>query len=258
MHIRKGSPQGIALVTRELTEIARLSPNDVLAQLASSPEGLDEKEAQERLHFHGPNDVTYQTGWHRIWHYFERLRNDLLLPVLAVAVILIFIGKLGTAWIISAVLLASVFFTLVHINRSGKELNKLWSVVGITAKIYRRNLGESRSAETETGQAFRKLPLRQLVPGDVIALAMGDKVPADVRLIKSDNIVLSQLVLSGALVPVKKSADAYTGDATNPFDLANICLMGSSVVSGSGVGVVILTGTRTWLGVTKAWRQRRK
>jgi len=257
MQIKKGMPRGLAATISELTDIARLSPSDVLERLESSPEGLAQSEVEERLRNFGLNNAACEAGWDRIWHYFERLRNDLLLPVLAVAVILIFIGKAGTGSVIAAVLIASVFLSLVHTYRSRKDLKKLWGETGMTAKVHRKNHGQDRSAEMDMGPKFKKIPLRQLVPGDVITLEAGDKVPADVRLIISDNMMFSQKLLSGSLLPVRKSADADTGNATNPFDLSNICLMGSGVVSGSGVGVVILTGTRTWLGVTRAWRRRK-
>ncbi|HTP64965.1 MAG TPA: cation-transporting P-type ATPase [Geobacteraceae bacterium] len=255
MQTKEVMPRGLNATISTLAEFARLSPTDALARLESSPEGIYQKEAEERLRIHGRNEVAHETGWDRIRHYFEHLRNDLMLPVIATAVFLILIGKTGAGWIISLVLLVSVLLSLVHSYRSGKELKKLCSKIGLTAKVHRRSHGEVLSAETDTGLAFRKIPLRLLVPGDLIALEVSDRVPADVRLIKSENLVLSQSLLSGSLLPVKKSADADTGDAENPFDVQNICLMGSAVVSGSAVGLVILTGTRTWLGVTRAWRR---
>ena len=258
MQTKKVMPRGLAATISELTEIARLSPIDALERLESSQEGLEENEVEERLLIHGPNDVAREAGGERVWLYFERLRNDLLLPVLAVAVLLIFIGKAATGGVIATVLLVSIFLSLVHTYRFRKDLNKLWSETGMTAKVHRRNHGEDRSAETDAGREFRKLPLRKLVPGDVITLAAGDKVPADVRLIKADNMVLSQSLFSGSLFPVNKSADEDTREAANPFDLENICLMGSAVVCGSALGLVIQTGARSWLSVTRAWRRRGK
>jgi len=258
MQIKKVIPRGLAATISELTDFARLSPNDALARLESSPEGLDEKVAEERLRIYGQNDVARETGWQRIWRYFERTRNDLMLPVLAVALFLLFIGKAGTGGVIAAVLLVSIILSLVQTYRSRKDLNKLWSETGMTAKVHRRTHGENRSARTDAGQESRKIPLRQLVPGDIITLAGGDKVPADVRLIKANNMVLSQSLVSGSLLPVRKSVNADARDAANPFDLENICLMGSAVVSGSGEGVVILTGARSWFSVTRAWRRHGK
>ncbi len=113
MQIKKGMPQGLAATISELTDIARLSPIDVLVRLKSPQEGLDQREVEERLLNYGLNNAACEAGWDRIWHYFERLRNDLLLPVLAAAMILIFIGKAGTGCVIAAVLFASVFLSLV-------------------------------------------------------------------------------------------------------------------------------------------------
>jgi Mg2+-importing ATPase len=258
MQIKKVMSLGLSATIRELTEIARLSPSDVLAQLSSSPEGLYQREAEEQLRIYGQNDAVCEARWDRIWRYFERLRNNLILPMVSATVVLIFIGKTDAGWVMSMVLLISVFLTLAYSCFFGNYRKKLRSVTGLTAKLHRRDHGDDCSTETDSGLIFRKIPLPMLVPGDVIAFAAGDKVPADVRLIKADNMMIDQSLFSGSSLPVKKHAEADFANASNSIDLENICLMGSSVVCGSGVGVVLLTGTRTWFGRTKAWRNYKK
>ena len=250
MRINNLKFHGLAATRDVLIEMARLSPTDALATLSSSAEGLDEKEAARRLHIYGLNDVICEAGSAKTWQYFERLRNNLVLPVLTVAVVLLFIGKTGAGGIIAAFLASTLFWSWGRSRSSTKMHKKLWSEIGLTAKVRRKNSEEGRWSGVAVQQEFRKIPLRELVPGDIVALETGDRVPADVRLLKVKDLVVNQTLLSCAEGMITKST-------IEPFELEGICLMGSQVVSGSAEAVVVLTGVRTWFGATKAWRRLR-
>ena len=94
----------------------------------------------------------------------------------------------------------------------------------------------------------REIPLAGLVPGDVIQLAAGDMIPADIRLLTCKDLFLTQASLTGEAFPVEKfdAPDAVAGKA--PLELRNICFLGTSVESGSAIAVVVETGLKTYLG----------
>ena len=94
------------------------------------------------------------------------------------------------------------------------------------------------------------VPMRDLVPGDVILLAAGDMVPADVRLLQSKDLYVSQAALTGESLPVEKhgAVDANASATSNPLDLESLCFLGTAVVSGAASAVVVQTGGRTILG----------
>jgi P-type Mg2+ transporter len=119
--------------------------------------------------------------------------------------------------------------------RADNAAEKLKAMVTTTASVVRDN------KEVE-------LPLKLLVPGDIIHLAAGDMTPADVRILSAKDLFLNQAALTGESLPVEKKADIVAADIQNPLDLPNICFLGSNIESGSGTAVVINTGNRTYLG----------
>src|SRR5450759_4591945 len=94
----------------------------------------------------------------------------------------------------------------------------------------------------------KEVPLKFLVPGDIIRLAAGDMTPADIRVLSAKDLFLNQAALTGESLPVEKKAGLAPTDVQNPLDLPNICFLGSNVESGSGTAVVIHTGDLTYLG----------
>ncbi|MGD1041938.1 MAG: magnesium-translocating P-type ATPase, partial [Sedimentisphaerales bacterium] len=93
-----------------------------------------------------------------------------------------------------------------------------------------------------------EVSLKMLVPGDIIRLAAGDMVPADVRVLSAKDLFLNQAALTGEALPVEKKAAQASADVQNPLDLPNLCFLGSNVESGSATAVVIQTGNRTYFG----------
>ena len=123
-------------------------------------------------------------------------------------------------------------------------------MVLITATVRRQGPGAAKEHD--------EVPIEQLVPGDIVLLSAGDMIPADVRLISAKDLFVNQSTLTGEAMPLEKNAQPHAGAAETPFDLPNICFMGSVVVSGVGSGVVVLTGARTAFGqVAGAIAERR-
>jgi Mg2+-importing ATPase len=93
-----------------------------------------------------------------------------------------------------------------------------------------------------------EVPLRELVPGDVVLLSAGDMIPAELRVLAAKDLFVSQAAMTGESLPVEKFAELRKSDISNPLELDNILFMGTNVISGSATAVVIATGARTYFG----------
>ncbi|SUP86822.1 Mg(2+) transport ATPase protein B [Yersinia pseudotuberculosis] len=135
--------------------------------------------------------------------------------------------------------------------RTNKAAEALKSMVRTTATVLRRGHYGAKPTQQE-------IPINQLVPGDIILLSAGDMIPADLRLINSRDLFVSQAILTGEAIPVEKydamgcvsskSVDAGAGSEGELLELSNICLMGTNVASGTAMGVVVATGGHTYFG----------
>ena len=124
--------------------------------------------------------------------------------------------------------------------RADAAAEKLKAMIHVTATVVRDG-------------AAREMPLRDLVPGDIIKLAAGDMIPGDVRLLSSKDLFVSQGSLTGESLPVEKFHDPETKEESSPTELKNICFMGTSVESGTATAVVVTTACKpTWA----AWPAR--
>jgi Mg2+-importing ATPase len=119
--------------------------------------------------------------------------------------------------------------------RADNAAAKLQSMVGNSATTVRDGKG-------------MEVPLKMLVPGDIINLAAGDMVPADARVLSAKDLFLNQAALTGEALPVEKKAASASADIQNPLELPNLCFLGSNIESGSAVAVVLHTGSRTYFG----------
>ena len=131
--------------------------------------------------------------------------------------------------------LFSVFLRFFQELRSDKAAEKLKAMVSTVADVFRA--GEKK-----------EIPLKGLVPGDIILLSAGDMVPADVRLISAKDLHINQAPLTGEALPVEKSAEGLSNPTQDPLEMPNICFLGSNVEVGSATAVVVVTGSSTYLG----------
>src|ERR1017187_8026491 len=133
----------------------------------------------------------------------------------------------------------SVFLSYFQESRSSRAVEKLQKMVKTTVTVLRDG------KETE-------VPLEDIVPGDIVVLAAGSLIPADLRVLSAKDFFVTQSALTGESMPVEKGADANQPAGRAPFDFTNACFMGSNVLSGSARGGVIATGSRTYFGALAA------
>ena len=238
------STAGSAASSVTLGEVARCSPDEALQRLGSSANGLTTEEAEARLRSVGPNEVAHEVRHTILGEIISRSMNPLNLLLLTLAAASYFIGDQRAAFVIAVMVLLSVSLGFFQEHRSTKAADALRRMVLTNATVRRQDGG--------TAQGHSDVPIGHLVPGDIVLLSAGDMIPADVRLISANDLFVNQSTLTGEAMPLEKNAQPHVGSAETPFDLPNICFMGSAVVSGVGCGVVVLTGARTAFGQVAA------
>ncbi len=239
------APEGSAASGQALGEVACLSPEATLGRLDSQAEGLSANQVGERLAAVGPNQVAHQAHHTILGEVAGRSINPLNLLLLALATVSYVLGDQRAAIVIAVMVMLSITLGFIQEHRSNKAADDLRRMVLNKATVRRRRGEAVQEHVQESVQAQVEVPIDQLVPGDIVLLSAGDMIPADMRLISAKDLFVNQSSLTGEAMPLEKTAAAHAGTAETPFDLPNICFMGSAVVSGIGCGVVVLTGGRT-------------
>jgi Mg2+-importing ATPase len=216
-------------------EAARTDRDAALRMCGSATEGLTQAEAEHRLEVHGPNEIATQrpVGWPvRLLH---TLRNPLVILLAVLAAVSVATGDVSAAIVMTLMIVLGVALRFTQEARADAAAAALRAMIRVTATVLR------------DGKP-REVPLREIVPGDVVVLAAGDMIPADVRLLTAKDLFVSQSSLTGESLPVEK-ADTLAGvpDAS-PLECANLCFLGTSVQSGTATAVVVETGARTLFG----------
>jgi Mg2+-importing ATPase len=207
----------------------------LLQSLHTTPEGLTQAEAEQRARTWGPNEVAQERrrGW------FLRLliiiRNPLVILLTALSTISYVTGDARAGTVMACMVVLSVALRFVQEARADSAAAKLKAMIHVTATVIR-------------GGNAREIPLRDLVPGDVIKLSAGDMIPGDVRVISAKDLFVSQGTLTGESFPIEKFHDSEPAASQSPTELKNTCFMGTSVQSGTATAVVVVTGARTYLG----------
>ena len=220
------------------------SPEALLDALQSNPGGLDAVQIRARLQRDGLNEVSREKPPHWSLQLLRAFRNPFIVVLLVLAgVQLATDGNDLTGPLIIAVMVGiSVLLSFTQEYRSSRAAEQLKAMVRNTATV-RRRASDGHSEQIE-------VPVRELVVGDIVQLAAGDMVPADLRLLGAKDLFISQAILTGESVPVEKAAPAATvpGVVDDPLELASVCYMGTNVVSGTASAVVLATGARSYLG----------
>ncbi|EOU9562843.1 magnesium-translocating P-type ATPase [Cronobacter dublinensis] len=235
-----------------------------LARLQSDARGLTAQEACARLKTCGPNEVAHDNAPPALVQLLQAFNNPFIYVLMALALISFVTDyayplragqetDLTGVTIIVTMVLLSGLLRFWQEFRTNKAAQAVKAMVRTTATVLRRP-GLDEESEKQV------IAVEALVPGDIVLLSAGDRVPADLRLLASRDLFISQAILSGESLPVEKynitadvqgkgasSAQRPAADVNLP-DRSNICLMGTSVASGTARGVVVATGPQTWLG----------
>lgn len=245
-----------------IAQEAKNSVDQTLANLKCNRNGLTQDDAVERLEQFGVNQVAHEKAPHALVQLIAAFNNPFIFVLMVLAAISFFTDYWLPAQRGEETELTGVIIILVMVSLSGllrfwqeyrtnKAAETLKSMVRTTATVLRRS---SYSAQPLT----LEVPIRELVPGDIIKLSAGDMIPADVRLLASRDLFISQAILTGEAIPIEKydamgnvsqkSSEDEVSSEHALLELSNICLMGTNVASGTATAVVVATGGHTYFG----------
>ncbi|MBO9676655.1 MAG: magnesium-translocating P-type ATPase [Acidovorax sp.] len=252
--VSREPPPGL---TRDLLAAASAEAETLLAQLDTHADGLSAVQAEAIRDRVGPNEVEHErplSWWVHLWHCYRNPFNLLLTLLAAISYLT---EDMKAAIVISAMVLLSTLLRFWQEAKSNKAADALKAMVSNTATVIRRDISEDAAAEAARDFGVHlhvrparrvEVPIKLLVPGDLIALSAGDMVPADCRVLSAKDLFVSQAAMTGESMPVEKFATQRDAEVTNPLELDSIAFMGTNVVSGSATAVVLGTGNRTYFG----------
>jgi len=226
----------MAAPTTEAKKWHALEVSAVLAEIGVDPrQGLSTEEAEARLKKYGPNalpEAPPTPFWKRL---LEQLKGFVVLILIVATIISMAVGDWIEAGAILAIVVLNAFIGAIQESRAEQALQSLKKMAAPEAQVLRDGVRKT-------------IPARELVPGDIVLLEAGSIVPADLRLIETAQLRVDESSLTGESVPVDKDADAVLPEDTALADRVNMAFLGSTVVYGRGVGVVVATGSATVLG----------
>jgi len=212
-----------------------ISADEVVKQLATNGEkGLDATEASTRLRKYGPNRLPEGKKRGPFMRFLAQFNNILVYVLLGAGFTKLMLSLWVDAAIIFGVVVLNALLGFIQEGKAEKALDSIRNML-------------SAEARTVRGGETRMIAAEQLVPGDVVILESGDKIPADLRLIDTKNLRAEEAALTGESVPADKGTDTVPANAT-VGDRENMAFSGTMVVSGRATGVVVATGSETELG----------
>src|SRR5574344_2127944 len=214
-------------------KISKYNIDQVLSSFDSNINGLTNNKAKSKLNINGLNKVIKDDKKSWIYFFVLSFKDTFILILFVLATINFLMGdRLGSTIIVSIAFI-SAFIRFIQEYSVYKFNRKLKSMIYSSANVLRDN--KDKNIKTE-----------QIVVGDIVKLNAGSIIPADLLIINSQDLFINQSVFTGESVPVEKLN--INKDNKTIFDISNICLMGSSVISGVATGIVINTGFNTYLG----------
>jgi Ca2+-transporting ATPase len=206
----------------------------VLAQLSTSSAGLTEEVVRTRLEQHGPNELAEGQRVSPLKIFLDQFKSFLIIILLVAVGLSVILGESIDAIVIGAILLFAIGLGFIQEYRAERAMEALKRMAAPTATVIR-------------GGGEREIPARDVVPGDIIVLRTGDRIPADARIIEVANLKADEASLTGESIPVEKASMLLEGDI-EVAERKNMVFMGTAVVYGRGVGVVTATGMKTEFG----------
>jgi len=231
----------VAALSASALKYARMSEEDIYSALDTGQNGINEVEVDDRLEYYGHNEIDY--GKNQPWYVKLLLSfaNPFCLVLLLVAGVSFFTEVLLTenkSWATVIIILALVgisgIMQFIQESKSDNAAEKLKEMVSSVATVIRNGV-------------VKDIPMKDIVPGDIVKLSSGDMMPADLRVLSAKDLFVGQASLTGESDPIEKYPKLLN-DSGNALDASNICYMGTNVVSGSALAVAIGTGNNTYFG----------
>jgi Mg2+-importing ATPase len=218
-----------------LVEVARADAAAACERLETTPAGLTDEQAAERLARFGPNVLArdQRTGFAKL--LLHAVVNPLVLLMSALALVSFLTEDARAGFVMLLMIVLGVVLKLVQEAKADAAAARLKAMISVTTTVVR----SGREVE---------VPVSEVVPGDVVRLGAGDMVPADVRLLAAKDLFVAQSSLTGESLPVEKFEAERTGGAGLPIEFTNVAFLGTNVESGSASALVVATGRSTYLG----------
>jgi len=217
-----------------------ISHKEVISHFKSSENGLNEEEAEKRLGEQGYNEISERERRTGLHIFLSQFKNVFILILIACSIISYFLGEKVNAMVILAMILLSSLLGFFQEYKAEKTLRELKKYITLKAKVMRNN-------------KIIEIDSKELVLGDVVYLDIGDIVPADMRLIKIEELTVNESSLTGESLPVIKKMSLIDEKRAMPQYLSNMMFTGTSVSSGTAYGIVTATGKNTFFGKTAAF-----
>lgn len=224
---------------------SKLKEKDILKRYNTNYKGYEEIKVELMREEYGKNEITHKKGE----SIFMKLIKSFINPFTIILLILVAISfvtdvvmanpgeeSLTSVIIVTTMVLVSGILRFVQEAKSNKAAEKLGEMVETTISVSRTDKGTI------------EIPIHEVVVGDIIHLAAGDMIPADIRILKAKDLFISESSLTGESEPVEKVSDSLIRDCKNPLELENLAFMGSNVISGSAIAIVINVGDDTIFG----------
>ncbi|KEI76851.1 magnesium ABC transporter ATPase [Clostridium botulinum B2 128] len=232
--------------TKKLFNLSKMNLQEVYKELNTDIKGLTINEVENRIEQYGLNQVEHEKPIPWYVQLFKAFINPFILVLLVLAGVSLITDVILVApenRSFTTVIVVGVMVTISGLLKFSEELKsnkaaeKLKQLVRTTAAVYRKE------------SDIKEIDMSEIVPGDIVYLAAGDMIPADVRIITSKDLFVSQSSLTGESEPVEKySILKNRNEDLSVSELDNICLLGTNIISGSATAVVISTGNDTYLG----------
>lgn len=228
-----------------LLNVSKLREEEVLTQYKNNYSGYNVKEVEASREIYGENKISHKKDDSITKRLIEAFINPFTIILLVLAIISFFtdiiMAEAGnqdatSVIIVISMVLVSGILRFIQDTKSNKAAEKLEEMVETTISVTRLENGSM------------EIPINEIVVGDIINLSAGDMIPADVRILKSKDLFISQSSLTGESEPVEKISIPLSSKSSNPLELENLAFMGSNIISGSAVAIVINIGDKTIFG----------
>jgi len=214
----------------------RMEDKDVILSLKSSENGLNEDEAEKRLKIYGKNEIkSIKRQWFQI--LLSQFLSPFIIILIGATILSFIVGDKIDALVIFGIILINGFLGFIQEYKSEKTMASLKKYISYTAKVKREGI-------------IKEINSTNLVPGDIVILETGDRVPADLRILKASNFAVDESILTGESYPVNKVSSVLNIEKPNIHEINNMTFMGTFVSEGICEGIVVYTGNKTKFGET--------